>query len=175
MGEIRLRWWYEALEEIRDGRPVRYHPLTEALQRLIGQYDLPVQDLLDCVEGQMPLLDTPPHDMKTALGLVDSGESVIARLCAAILDPAGDAALLMAPARFYGLAQLKLRRWLNDAGDAEGAHLRRDAVAAARKLPASLMPLAVPAALAEDIWTGRMIGPLSKRLRLFWAFVTGHI
>jgi phytoene synthase len=175
MGEIRLRWWYEALEEIRDGHTPRYHPLTEALRRVISQYGLPVQNLLDCVEGQMPLLDMPPHDMKTALSVVDTGEGVIARLCAAILDPAGDATLLTAPARFHGLAQLKLRRWLKDAGDAEGAHLRRDAMAAARKLPAALMPLALPAALAEDNWTGRMTGPLSKRLRLFWAFVTGRI
>lgn len=175
MGEIRLRWWYEALEEIRDDRPVRYHPLTEALQRLIAQYGLAVQDLLDCVEGQMPLLDKAGLDLKSALGAVDSGEGVIARLCARILDKDGDASLLAAPARFYGLAQLKLNRRLKDAGEVEGAHLRRDAANAARKLPAALMPVALPAALAEGIWTGRPAGPLGKRLRLLWAFVTGRI
>jgi len=175
MGEIRLRWWYEALEEIRDGKTPRYHPLTAALQRMIPQYGLAVQDLLGCVEGQMPLLDPPPLDFKTVLKVVDAGDCVTARLCAQILDADGDPALLSAPARFYGLAQLKHSTRLKDAGDAEGAHLRRDAVEAARKLPASLMPLALPAALADDIWIGRTTGPLSKRLKLFWAFVTGRI
>jgi phytoene synthase len=175
MGEIRLKWWYEALEEIRDGTPPRYHPLTEALQRIILQYDLPVQDLLDCVEGQMPLLDRLPLDLKAALKLVDAGEGIIARLCAAVLDPSGDAALLAAPSRFYGLAQLKQNQRLQDAGDAEGAHLRSDAAKAAGNLPALLMPLALTSVLAEGIWTGRPLGPLAKRLRLFWAYVTGRI
>ncbi len=175
MGEIRLRWWYEALEEIRDGKTPRYHPLTEALQRMIPHYGLAVQDLLDCVEGQMPLLDPPPFDLKTGLKLVDSGEGIIARLCGQILDPEADASLLAAPARFYGLALLQHSRRLTDAGEVEGAHLRRDAAKAARKLPASLMPLALPAALASGIWTGHPSGPLGKRLRLFWAFVTGRI
>lgn len=175
MGEIRLRWWYEALEEIRDGKTPRYHPLTEVLERIIPQYALPVQELLDCVEGQMPLLDRLPLDLKAALKLVDAGEGVVARLSAAILDPSGDVTLLVAPARFYGLAQLKQNQRLQDAGEAEGAHLRRDAARAAEKLPASLMPLALAAALAEGIWTGRPLGPLAKRLRLFWAFVTGRV
>lgn len=175
MGEIRLRWWYEALEEIRDGKTPRYHPLTEALQRMIPKYGLAVQDLLDCVEGQMPLLDPPPFDLKTGLKIVDSGDGIIARLCAKILDAEGDASWLAAPARFYGLALLQHSRRLQDAGEAEGAHLRRDAVKGAGKLPAALMPLALPAALAEGIWTGQPSGPLSKRLRLFWAFVTGRI
>lgn len=175
MGEIRLRWWYEALEEIRDGKTPRYHPLTEALQRMIPQYGLAVQDLLDCVEGQMPLLDQPPFDLKTGLKVVDSGEGIIAGLSAKILDAEGDASLLAATARFYGLALLQHSRRLKDAGEAEGAHLRRDAVKGASKLPASLMPLALPAALAEGIWTARPSGPLAKRLKLFWAFVTGKI
>ena len=175
MGEIRLRWWYEALEEIRDDRPVRYHPLTEALQRLVPQYGLAVQDLLDCVEGQMPLLDPPPSDLKTALKVVDAGEVIISRLCAQILDKDGNAALVVAPARFYGLALLKRNQRLEEAGETEGAHLRRDAAAAAKDLPASLMPLALPAALAERIWISRPLDPLSKRLRLLWAFVTGKI
>ena len=165
MGEIRLRWWYEALEEIRDDRPVRYHPLTEALQRLIPQYGLAVQDLLDCVEGQMPLLDPPPSNLKTALKIVDAGEVIISRLCAQILDKDGNAAL----------ALLKRNQRLEEAGETEGAHLRRDAAAAAKELPASLMPLALPAALAERIWISRPLDPLSKRLRLLWAFVTGKI
>ncbi|HTN39688.1 MAG TPA: squalene/phytoene synthase family protein, partial [Asticcacaulis sp.] len=52
MGEIRLRWWYEAIEEIEQKRPVRYHPLTQALKVMIERYDLPPKDFLDLIEGQ---------------------------------------------------------------------------------------------------------------------------
>lgn len=175
MGEIRLRWWYEAFEEIRDGRPPRYHPLTEAIQRLISQYALPVQDFLDMVEGQMPLLYAGPLTVKTALTVVDKGEGLLARLAASIIDKKRDGAGLQETARFYGLAQLKRMGRLEDIGATEGAHLKREAVKGAKALPAEFMPLALPAALAEDLWTGRARGPLSKRLKLFLAFVTGRI
>lgn len=175
MGEIRMRWWYEALEEIRDGRTPRYHPLTETLQRLISQYTLPVQDLLDCVEGQMPLLDKLPLDMRDALRVIDTGEGIITRLAARILSPETDAQLLMALARFSGLASLKYRHRLQEVGVPEGRHLKSDAARAIKTVPASLMPLALPAALAESVWTGRLPGPLSKRFKLLWAFMTGQI
>lgn len=175
LGEIRMRWWYEAVEEIRDGRTPRYHPLSEALQRVVAQYALPAEDLLALIEGQLPLLDSTPLDFKTALAMADSGEGMAAKVCARILDPAADAANLAAPARFAGLAQLKRMARLPDAGDAEGRHLYRDAALAAKTLPASLMPLALPAALASDTWSGRARGPLSKRLKLFWAFMAGTI
>ncbi len=175
LGEIRMRWWYEAVEEIRDGRTPRYHPLSEALQRIVGQYGLPPEDLLALIEGQMPLLDAAALDFKTALAIADAGEGMAARLSARILDPSADAENLVAPARFTGLARLKRARLLPDAGETEGAHLYRDAALAAKALPASLMPLALPAALALDLWAGRTRGPLSRRLKLFQAFVTGRI
>lgn len=175
LGEIRMRWWYEAVEEIREGRTPRYHPLSEALQRIVGRYNLPADDLLSLIEAQLPLLDVGALDFKTALDIVDKGEGMAAKLAAHILDPAAGIGDLAAPARFTGLAGLKRSGRLPDAGEAEGAHLYRDAAAAAKRLPASLMPLALPAALAADQWSGRARGPLSKRLKLFWAFVTGTI
>jgi phytoene synthase len=175
LGEIRMRWWYETVEEIRDGKTPRYHPLSEALQRIVGQYALPTEDLLALIEGQLPLLDPGPLDFKTALAIADAGEGIAAKLCARILDPSADTTHLAAPARFIGLAQLKRFGRLPDAGEAEGAHLYRDAAKAAKALPASLMPIALPAALASDTWTGRVRGPLSRRLTLFWAFISGKI
>src|ERR1700712_3509700 len=49
MGEIRLRWRYEAIEEIEQARPVRYHPLTEALKTIIERYSLPPKGFLDLI------------------------------------------------------------------------------------------------------------------------------
>ena len=169
MGEIRLRWWYEAIEEIRDGRPVRYHPLTEALKTLIAKYVLDPQLLLDLIEGQMPLLDKGQLTIKDALGVIDKGEGIVVRLASVILGDSGD---LTGAARLYGMACLKARRGLSDAGDTELAHLLR---AARKPWPAVLLPLALPATLAAGIWHGRPSGPLAKRFKLFWAYLSGRI
>lgn len=172
MGEIRLRWWFEAIEEIEQGRAVRYHPLTEALKAIIARYHLASKDFFNLIEGQMLLLDKGPLTIKDALSVVDRGEGVLFRLAAQIL---GETADLTDIARLIGMAHIKASRGLSDAGDMEFAHLKREAVKAAKGLPVAVMPLALQATLAGDLWHGRMPGPLAKRLRLFWAFVTGQI
>lgn len=172
MGEIRLRWWYEAIDEIREERPVRYHPLIEAIKAMIERYSLPAGTFHDMIEGQMPLLDKGPLTVRDALGVVDRGEGNLFRLAAQAL---GETADLTDIARLYGMARIKAMRGLSDAGDMELAHLRREAGKATRALPTILMPLALPVSLAAIYWRGGKPGPLSKRLRLFWSFVTGRI
>jgi phytoene synthase len=172
MGEIRLRWWYEAIDEIEQGMVLRYHPLTEALKMLIARYALAPKTFHDLIEGQMPLLDKGPLTIKEALGVVDRGEGNLFRLMAQVLGETADMTDL---ARLYGLAQIKATRDISDAGDMELAHLKREAVKAAKILPTALMPLALPAALSASYWRGLAPGPLSKRLRLFWSFMTGRI
>ena len=41
MGEIRLTWWREVLDEVFEGRPVRQHPTAQALAAAIGRHGLP--------------------------------------------------------------------------------------------------------------------------------------
>ena len=172
MGEIRLRWWYEAMEEIRDGKPVRYHPLTKALEGVARTYGVSPQALMDMVEGQMPLLEKGALTVKDALACVDRGEVVVCQLAAAILGGQGD---LAGPARLYGMAHMKARRGLSDGGETELLHLRREAARDVAGLSAPLMPLALPASLAIDIWHSRPRGPLAKRLKLFWSYLSGRI
>ena len=172
MGEIRLRWWFEAIEEIEQGGAVRYHPLTETLKVIIARYKLSPKDFFNLIEGQMLLLDKGPLTIKDALSVVDRGESVLFRLATQIL---GESIDLTDIARLIGMAHIKATRGLSDAGDMEFAHLRREAVKSAKGLPVAVMPLALQATLAGDLWHDRMPGPLAKRLRLFWAFVSGRI
>jgi len=174
MGEIRLRWWYEAVEEIAEGRPVRYHPLTDVLKRLIDTYGLDPQAFYALIEGQMPLLDKGALTTEAAMKVADAGEGGVAHLAARIVDPEGNADVL-APARFYGMARLKAQRGLSDAGDAELGHLRREARAAMKGLSTRAMPVALPAALATGLWSGRPHGPLGMRLKLLASFLTGSI
>ncbi|ESQ84517.1 hypothetical protein AEAC466_09195 [Asticcacaulis sp. AC466] len=171
MGEIRLRWWYEAIEEIEQGGSVRYHPLTEVLKRLVETYRLTPKAFYDVIEGQMPLLDKGPLTVADALSVVDSGEGAVLRLACEVLGKPAD---LTDVARLYGMAQIKASRGLSDGGDMELAHLRREAMKTSG-LSADIMPLALPAVLAVDYWQGRPPGPLSKRVRLLRAFITGKI
>lgn len=174
MGEIRLRWWYEAVEEIEQGRPVRYHPLTDVLKDLIARYKFDLQAFYALIKGQMPLLDKGALMVENALKVADSGEGTVVRLAAQILEPGGDKTLLE-PARFYGLARLKAQRGLSEGGEAELAHLQRDTRMAVKGLSATLMPLALPAALASGLWRGQTRGPLAKRLKLLSSFLTGSL
>ena len=172
MGEIRLRWWYEAIDEIEQGRAVRYHPLTEALKAVIARYDLSPAVFRDQIEGQMPLLDKGPLTIKDALGVVDRGEGNLFKLATRIL---GEEALLTDIARLYGMTQIKASHGLSDAGDMEFTHLKREAAKAAKGLTTALIPLALPSSLAAIYWQGGKPGPLTKRFRLLWSYVTGRI
>lgn len=173
MGEIRLRWWYEAIEEIAAKKTPRYHPLTGVLQALIAQHELKPQNFYDLIEGQMPLLDKGALTTKDAMAVADRGEGIVLRLAARILG--AESGGLADAARLIGMAQIMGTRGISDAGVTELAHLKREAARAVKALPVELTPLALPATLAAGVWHKRPQGPLRKRLSLFLTFVTGQI
>src|SRR5260221_14559108 len=41
LGEMRLTWWREGIEEIFEGRPVRQHPAAQALAAAVERRGLP--------------------------------------------------------------------------------------------------------------------------------------
>lgn len=176
MGEIRLRWWFEAIEEIRDGRPVRYHPLTEALKGLIGKYGLEPQIFLDVIEGQMPLLDKS-ITLRTVLDVVDTGDTAIFKCAARIVAPGAVVGGIQS-ARLSGIVSLLRRRALStdQFGMTEFGHLMTDVRADFDELDPVLLPLALPGVLAAaEFRRGRSLGPLAKRLKLLWTYLTGRI
>jgi len=173
LGEIRLRWWFEAVEDIQSGRSPRYHPLTAALERLVGQYGLDTKVLCDLIEGQMPLLEKGALTIKQALGIVDRGEGNFVRLASTILT--GAPVDLTEAMRLWGMARLKSTRGLSDAGEAEFAHLLREARLQVKGLSSDLFPLVLPGVLTYGLWHGQSYGPLEKRLRLLWAYAIGRL
>ncbi|WAC49068.1 squalene/phytoene synthase family protein [Asticcacaulis sp. SL142] len=174
MGEIRLRWWYEAVEEIMAGAPVRYHPLSAALEGMFGRYTLDGQILLDLIEGQMVLLDKQPLSHKDALTLADRSEVLLARIAAQVLAPDTDATTLAEPARYYALARLHAGQMIAPPAP-QFTSLREEAKAAFRRIPTSLTPLAAHAALASDYAKQTHTGPLMRRFKVFWAFLTARL
>jgi 15-cis-phytoene synthase len=172
MGEIRLRWWYEAFEAIGQGRAPHYHPLTELFQRLIPQYGLPVETFLVTVEAQMPLLDKGALTLRQAMDVM-GGEEAVWRLAASILG--GEPGQGIHCARLFGFFQLQRAGRLKpeDFGDTERAHLLKDVRADAKTLPTALAPLALPAAAALGHMRG--FGPLRLRFSLLWTYLTGRV
>ncbi|MFT4089691.1 MAG: hypothetical protein QM645_03090 [Asticcacaulis sp.] len=177
LGDIRYTWWYEAIDEIADGRKVRYHPLSTVLETLIRDRDLEAEAFRSAIEVHRVLLEEGRLSLKQALELVDAADVNLIRQMASVVAPEADNAALIAPVRFAGLAQMRAAGLINmdEAGDSEYRHLYREARQAIKTLSPKLLPLALPATLATDRWTGHRRGPLGQRLRLFWAFLTGSI
>lgn len=177
LGDIRYTWWYEAIDEIAEGRKVRYHPLSTALEALIRQYGLEAEGFREAIDAYRGLLTEGRLSLKQALELVDAADVALIRQLAALISPDTDTTALIAPVRFYALALMRAQGLLNtdEAGDTEYRHLYREARLAIKTLPPKLLPLALPATLATDRWTGHRRGPLAQRFKLFWAFLTGRI
>src|SRR5690606_19663850 len=131
----------------------------------------------EAIDAYRLLLEEGRLSLKQALELVDAADVTLIRQAAALLSPEADTTALIAPVRFYALARMRAQGLLNadEAGDTEYRHLYREARQALKTLPPKLLPLALPAALATDRWTGDRRGPLSQRFKLFWAFLTGRL
>jgi phytoene synthase len=182
MGEIRLTWWREAMEEIAAGQPPRRHPTVEA----VAAAGYPLSALAEMAEARMADLDAAPFETEgEVLAYVDATAGAVTMLAAWRLDPKADPHAVQDAARAYGLAGL----WrLGRAGvqrlptDWSQADVRRrvwearaKANAALKALPVAAFPAAVPAALATAQTGGRELGELEKRLRLTWAVATGRV
>lgn len=165
MGEIRLTWWREALDEIFAGRPARQHPVVLALAELIHRRALPREPLEAMIDGRYPLLDKRPLTPDEALAYADGAGGGSMRAAALILDPASPPEATRAAGRAFGLARL---------GQAELADAVRASLAEARSAARALSVAAFPAVLPATL-AGSRRGDLARRLRLFLASLTGRL
>jgi phytoene synthase len=179
MGEIRLTWWREAIEELAAGKPPRAHPVIEAL----AAADFPLANLERLPEGRFADLDREPFEDDDALfKYLDATAGAMMALAALRLDPAAQPEQVRGAARAFGLAGL----WrVKSAGGRtrlpldwtpEDVRLRLAAqLTAARselaKLPVAAFPAVAYAALAKP----RDIGGIEKRMRLTLSVLGGRI
>lgn len=168
IGEMRLVWWREVIDEIFEGRPVRRHPTAEALAATVRRRRLPREALERLVDARYRELDPTPMDEKDALEWARDTAGLVAELATQVLAPEADAG----PARAAGAA------WALGRRSAQAPPLRpvferaRNAArAAVRRLPPQAFPAAAHAALA-----GRSGGSeLAKRLVVTFAVARGRI
>jgi phytoene synthase len=182
MGEIRLTWWREAMEEIAAGRPPRRHPTAEA----VAAAGYPFGALAEMAEARMADLDAAPFETEgQVLAYVDATAGAVTMLAAWRLDPKADPHAVQDAARAYGLAGLwRLKRtgiqrlpadWTQADVRRRVGEARRKANAALKTLPVAAFPAAAPAALAVAQMGVRELGEMGTRLRLTWAVATGRV
>lgn len=168
IGEIRLTWWREALDEIFERRPVRRHPTAEALAATVARRGLARDPLEDLIDARYPELDAAPLTGDEALAWARGTGGGMAVLVAGLLDPAGDAAAAREAGAAWALGRrLDVAPDLAPVFEATRQRARREV----RRLTPQAFPAVAHAALVGR--PGR--GEVSRRLRVTWAVVRGRI
>ena len=178
LGEIRLQWWREALQEIRDGKSPRAHPVVETLAQA-GIVQSVAADKYDAVidASARPLYCEGFGDIADLVSWLKEAEGGVDAIAATLL--AGDETIADA-ARQAGVAFALAREGaglapnLSDSIEPEAKAAWRDAksqLAQSNAAAPALLHLALTPAYLKR---GRKPFPVRKRLRLFTAMAFGR-
>lgn len=81
LGEIRLQWWREAIEEAYAGGPVRRHAVAEPLAALIREKNLTRAHFDRLIDGRAhDLYDEPPNTVNDLIAYAEATSSTLVRL-----------------------------------------------------------------------------------------------
>ena len=161
MGEIRMTWWIEALEEIAAGKTPRPH----AVLRAIAAGALPPQALAALAEARLGDLD-PARSGEALLKHVDATEGLVMALAARRLSNAARAEHVTQAARAHGLSRI----------DGEGALAAlRASTAELKALPVEAFPAVAHATLARAYARSKNPGALETRTRVLLAVLRGRL
>jgi len=181
MGEIRLTWWSEAIDEMAQGLAPRAHPSALALAGVMERHELSPVLLNSLIEARIDDLGrTVLESEEAVLAHVDATQVVYSALTLSILSPGTDPHAIRSAARAYGVGALLgagrlspdlVQGWAR-------ARIQYDLKAARlalADLPVAAFPAIAHAALARSYALGKRPGPFSKSLRIFWASLTGQV
>ena len=172
MGEIRLTWWREVLDEAFEGRPVRHHPTAQALARVIVRHDLPREGLETMIDARYRELDAEPMKLFEALNWAKDSGGVCAVLAAQVLDPKADAGKAESGGTAWSIGRLMATAGLSGP-DAD--KVLADALNGARGLSVDAFPAIAHATLSRSRAKGHKPSELSARARVLWAVLRGRV
>jgi len=93
LGEMRLQWWHEVIDEIAVGR-VRKHEVVEPLAAAARQFDLPLADLHPLIDARaFDLEDRAPADLAELEAYAETTTAPLNRLALQALGISGDLAM----------------------------------------------------------------------------------
>lgn len=168
LGEIRLTWWREALDEVFGGGAVRRHPVAQALAEVVRRRELKRDLLEEMIDARYRELDAAPMSAEDAVDWARRSGGAAAVLSAQILDPQGNAEA----ARPAGAT------WMLGRAEERGAVPRavvESELKAARTSVRGLSLAAFPAAAHATLARRGARSDLTTRLRLLWAVLRGRI
>jgi phytoene synthase len=173
LGEIRLTWWREVLDEIFEGRDVRRHPAAQALAQAVARRGLPRGPLETMIDARYRELDPQPLDEAEAVDWARGTGGRAAELALAALDPQAPAGLAASAGAAWALARRVAER-----PDLAAAFARL--LAEGRNEALRLSPAGFPAAAHAVFAAGRARGApaaegLAGRLKITWAVARGRI
>lgn len=172
LGEIRLTWWREALDEIFEGRAVRRHPAAQALAAAVGRSGLSRAPLEAMIDARYRELDAAPLSEAEALEWARGTAGRAAELAVAVLDGQADAKLACEAAAAWALARrLPDRPELRAAFERLLGQGRRGAA----QLSTAAFPAVAHAALAQRRAKGAATDGFGARLRIILAVARGRI
>ena len=172
MGEIRLAWWSEVLDEVFEGRVVRKHPTALALAAAIGRHALARPRLEAMIDARHRELSAEPMRLGEALEWADGTAGNAAVLAARMLDPQAEEAGALAGGRAWAIGRLIGTAGL--AGPDVGPILDR-ALRDATGLSVAAFPAVAHATLARQRARGRKPSDLGARARVLWAVLRGRV
>jgi phytoene synthase len=184
MGEIRLTWWAEALDEIYGSGAVRAHPVALALADAVRRAELARAPLDALIEARFG--DLQPKLFVNAEAAVVYADQTAGALMQAAVQALGGPANVQAArlaGRAYGLSLMAHRRAIGGATRLpEGLDVRplvRDALSQAGPrlgaLPLQAFPAVAYGALSRRYLRGAAPTVLEKQLRLVWATAFGRL
>ncbi len=168
LGEMRLTWWREALEEIFDARQVRKHPTAQALAGVVERRHLK-RDLLETlIDARYRELNPEPMTEGEVLDWARDTGGLTAQIAAEILDPSTDSKMALAGGSAWALGKRL----------AETPNLRPTflkVIHSARSASRSLSIAAFPAVAHAALAARPANNDFARRLRLTIAVARGKI
>lgn len=182
MGEIRLTWWSEALDEIFSRGIVRSHPVSLALAQAVRRRGLDRAPLDDLIAARMDDLDAQSFAGEAqAADYADRTSGALMQAAVQALGGPAAFAAARSAGRAYGLAVLAHRRAIGGQSRLPEGLDVRPAVAKAlraadlRALPVPAFPAVSYASLARRYARGAHMTLLEKQMRLIWSTATGSV
>jgi 15-cis-phytoene synthase len=172
LGEIRLTWWREVLDEAYGDRPVRQHPTALALAQAIARRGLRREPLEAMIDARYRELDPAPMNLADALEWADGTGGAAARAAALVLDAKADLSAAGQAGKAWAIGRLMATAGME--GEAAQTALAQ-ALDGARGVSVAAFPAVAHAALARIRAQGRRPSDLEMRLRLFLAVARGKL
>ncbi len=175
IGEIRLTWWREALDEIYGGASVRRHPTALALAEVVARHGVERVALEAMIDARYVELDKRVLEPAELAAWAERTAGAVATVSSHILDPSSPPTAATHAATAWALAKAAA---LGLADREAATNAMRGALTAHRRAlrpTTAAFPAAAVGALAASTLRPTATSELGKRLRLLWSVLRGRV